>query len=41
MAQQCVKRMEEEYAPTIFQQDIQEMCLMAFEANANHLVGEG
>ena len=41
MAQQCVKRMEEEYAPTISQQNTQEMCFMAIEVEANHLVGEG
>ena len=41
MAQQYVERMEEKHAPTIFQQDTQEMCLMAFDADANHLVGEG
>ena len=40
MAQQCVVRMEEEYASTISQQDIQEICFMTFEADANHLVGE-
>ena len=41
MAQQCVERMEEEHVPTISQQDTQEICLMAFEADANHLVSEG
>ena len=41
MAQQCVERMEEEHAPTISQQNTQEMCLMAIEVEANHLVGEG
>ena len=40
MTQQCVVRMQKEHAPTISQQDTQEMCLMAFEANANHLVSE-
>ena len=33
--------MDEKHAPTISQQNTQEMCLMAFEADANHLVGEG
>ena len=31
MAQQCVERMKEEHAPTISQQNTQEMCFMALE----------
>ena len=41
MAQQCEERMEKEHAPTISQQNIQEMCCMTLEADANHLIGEG
>ena len=32
--------MNKEFTSTISQQDTQEMCLMAFEADANHLMGE-
>ena len=41
MAQQCVKRMEEEHVPIISQRNTQEMCFMAVETDTNHVVGEG
>ena len=41
MVQHCVKRMNEELASTISQQNTQEMCLMALKTDANHLMGEG
>ena len=33
--------MDEKHAPTISQQNTQEMCLMALKTDANHLMGEG
>ena len=41
MVQHCVKRMNEELASTISQQNTEEMCLMALKTDANHLMGEG
>ena len=35
------RKNEERHALTISQQDTQEICLMALEADTNHLVGKG